>query len=94
MMITLKGIVSVAFLKKSCFTGSCKTMNFMLDKHTAENNQELIRAAVWRGPYNFLTTKEEKVWEDFTFDLQGLMDCELWLNENFERNFENNGKTE
>lgn len=87
MNIALKGIVSVAFIKKSCFTGSCKMMHYRLAKYTAEEQKDVIRATVWKGPYSYSATKEEKQQQDFSLDPQGLSECESWLNEMYLQKF-------
>lgn len=91
-MIDLHGDISIPFLKKSRFTGSYLGMRYLLQK--AENVVEeakdeepakaetVIRAVIWREPFNFeVTPDEQKHSRDFPFTQDGLWAAVDWLNE-------------
>lgn len=76
-MIDLTGMISVAYLKKSRFTGSYQGMRYLLEK-----KGEALRAVIWPEPYSFAATEDEKKHSrEFTFDSDGLLQAVGWLNE-------------
>jgi len=76
-MIDLTGLISVAYLKKSSFTGSYQGMRYRLEKQG-----EVLMAVIWPEPYSFAATEDEKKHSrGFTFDSDGLAQAVVWLNE-------------
>lgn len=82
-MINRKDLLSLGFYKKSPYTGSDGKMCFRLEKTTVTEPEEGDRflATVWKGPFAFAHTTEEKIThlEDFTDE--GLDKSVDWLNE-------------
>lgn len=80
-MIDLSGIVSMAFLKKSRFTGSEAGMRFLLEKAETEEGGVNLLAAHWPEPYGYDATQREQVTEEFfSFDKAGMDAAVEWLN--------------
>lgn len=74
--ISLKGMVSIPFLKKERFTGSQKPMRYFLQK---EGDQ--LKATVYPGPYCIeATPKELMEYKFFEFSEKGLEAAVAWLN--------------
>lgn len=93
-MIDLHGQISIAFLKKSRFTGSYQGMRYLLQKAErtaakAREDQEaeketVLEAVIWPEPYNYeVTEKEKKHSHDFPFCGEGLWKAVDWLNEEY-----------
>ncbi|MCD8369533.1 MAG: hypothetical protein LUC94_04225 [Clostridiales bacterium] len=91
MAIDLHGDISVAYLKKSRFTGSYRGMRYQLEraeivgKEATETEPEektpVIRATIWPEPFNFeVTAEEKKHWKNFPFTLDGIWESVDWLN--------------
>ncbi|MCI8659472.1 MAG: GNAT family acetyltransferase [Lachnospiraceae bacterium] len=94
-MIDLHGQISMAFLKKSRFTGSYQGMRYLLQKTERvveksgdgqqEERENVLEAVIWPEPYNYEMTKEEKKHsQDFPFCQEGLWEAVDWLNREFE----------
>ncbi|MCI8454219.1 MAG: hypothetical protein HFE84_06350 [Lachnospiraceae bacterium] len=78
-------MVSIPYLKKAVFTGSHKGMCFLLRSQTSGEDM-LLQAAAWPGPFNFSATDEEKkVYQEFAFSEEGLLEAVDWLNESYEK---------
>lgn len=94
-MINLDGMISIPFLKKTVFTGSCHKMNFMIEKVSADDTDR-IRANAWPGPFNFEKTEDgKKVFSEFPFTHDGILEAVAWLNRQYEENYgEANQKNE
>lgn len=76
-MIDLTGMISIAYLQKSRFTGSYQGMRYLLEK-----SGEALLAVIWPEPYCFAATEDEKKYgREFTFDPDGLLQAVEWLNE-------------
>lgn len=85
--ICLKGMLSLPFLKKERFTGSWKTMRYMICKEG-----EKIKAVVYPGPYCLEKTPEEKKEAAyFAFTPEGLEEATAWLNQRYREHFEQRG---
>lgn len=92
-MIELHGQISMAFLKKSRFTGSYQGMRYLLQKaeRVKQDGQEqedktetVLEAVIWPEPFHFEKTEEEKKHKkDFPFHEDGLWEAVGWLNEEF-----------
>ena len=79
-MIEIKAIMSLPFLKKERFTGSCHGMQYRLEKTGDE-----IKATVFPGPQCFeLTADETKESATFPFDGEGLDAAIAWLNQKYD----------
>ena len=68
------------YYEKSIFKGSYRGMNFWIQKSGEEENP-VLTATAWKGPFNFDTTKEEKVSKDFPFSDEGIAAADEWLME-------------
>lgn len=68
------------YYEKSIFKGSYRGMNFWIQKE-GEKETPVLRATAWKGPFNFDTTKEEKITKDFPFSDEGIMLADQWLTE-------------
>lgn len=81
--ISLKGMVSIAFLKKERFTGSKKPMRYFLQKE-----EEQLKATVYPGPYCIEATPEEQMESAyFAFSKEGLEEAVDWLNRMYEEKY-------
>lgn len=54
-MITAEDILNMNFYKKEKFTGSYKGMRYLVKKEKDDAENDIFRATVWPGPYNFST---------------------------------------
>ena len=81
-MISLKGWISIPFLKKSDFKGSYCGMRYRLSKINAEQKDQ-IQAQIWKGPKSYDQTEEEMETEQFPFSAQGIEEAVSWLNEKY-----------
>lgn len=80
-MIQRDDILSMEFLKKTEFTGSCQGMRYRLEGVSREEGKRIL-ATVWPEPYNYVTTpEEEKQRADFSFDEDGVTDAVAWMND-------------
>ncbi|MCC8137157.1 MAG: GNAT family acetyltransferase [Clostridiales bacterium] len=81
--ITLKGQISLEFLKKRNFTGSCKKMRYNLFIEEGR-----LMAAVYPQPYCWeCTPGEQKTFQSFEVSKEGLEAAVTWLNEIYEARF-------
>ncbi|MCD8104123.1 MAG: GNAT family acetyltransferase [Lachnospiraceae bacterium] len=77
--ITLKGQISLEFLKKRNFTGSCRGMRYNLYRQ-----DDRLVAAVYPQPNCWECTPEEKkTYEYFELSGEGLEAAVAWLNESY-----------
>ncbi len=80
-MIQRDDILSMEFLKKTEFTGSCQGMRYRLEGVSREEGKRLL-ATVWPEPYNYVMTPEEqKQRSEFSFDEDGITDAVAWMND-------------
>lgn len=82
-MISLKGWISIPFLKKSDFKGSYCGMRYRLSKVSAEEKNEIL-AEIWKGPKAYDQTEEEKEMARFSFSTEGIDQAVAWMNEKYE----------
>lgn len=82
-MISVKGWISIPFLKKSDFKGSYCGMRYRLSKITAEGDDR-IQAEIWKGPKAYDQTQEEKESCAFPFSDEGIEQAVQWLNRKYE----------
>ena len=81
-MIQNDDILNMNFYKKEKFTGSYKGMHYLVKKEKDDAENDIFRAIVWPGPYNFATTPdEEKLSTAFPFTEEGKQQVVDWLNE-------------
>lgn len=89
-MIDLDGMVSIPYLKKTVFTGSCQGMRYLLRKQSGDEGDK-IQAVTWPGPYIFSATEEEKkTFQEFAFSKEGLLESIDWLNRQYEECYAKN----
>lgn len=80
-MIKREDILSLEYLKKTEFTGSCCGMRYRLESQEDEGEKKLL-ATVWREPFNFVATPDEqKQHEVFSFSEDGVLDAVAWMND-------------
>ena len=93
-MIELHGQISMAFLKKSRFTGSYQGMRYLLQKaertkeqgsqEQEDKTETVLEAGIGPEPFHYEKTEEEKKHKkDFPFHEDGLWEAVGWLNEEF-----------
>ncbi|MCD7832605.1 MAG: hypothetical protein LUH00_01245 [Lachnospiraceae bacterium] len=80
---TLKGQISLAFLKKRNFTGSYRQMRYNLFI-----KEDRLVAATYPQPYCWeCTPEDQKTYQFFDASAEGLDAAVAWLNETYERCF-------
>ncbi|MCD8346714.1 MAG: GNAT family acetyltransferase [Lachnospiraceae bacterium] len=80
---TLKGQISLGFLKKSNFTGSYREMRYNLFI-----KDDKLMAATYPQPYCWeCTPEEQKTYQSFEVSAEGLDAAVAWLNESYENIF-------
>lgn len=82
-MISLKGWISIPFLKKSDFKGSYCGMRYRLSKISTESGEQ-IQGEIWKGPKAYEQTEEEKESEWFPFSTEGMEQAVAWINSKYE----------
>ena len=91
-MIELHGQISMAFLKKSRFTGSYQGMRYKMEKAQIGEGEEaktVLRVVQWPEPYSFDATKDEKKTSmDTSFDEEGIEKGIDWLNEEYLKHYQ------
>lgn len=80
------------------YTGSCQGMHFRIarepmentffDKNPDKDKDAKLMATIWRGPYNSVTTTEEKTVELFEYSNEGRMALIEWLEAKYIENAE------
>lgn len=73
-------LYSILYYEKSVFKGSYRGMNFRLEKNDKEENK-LLTATAWKGPFILEKTEEIPVMQDFVFSDEGIAEAEKWLEE-------------
>lgn len=80
-MIQREDILSIAFLKKTEFTGCHQGMRYRLEGVTPDEGEKKLRCTIWPEPYNFYhTSDEEKETADFAFGEDGVTEAVAWMN--------------
>ena len=80
-MITTEDILNMNFYKKEKFTGSYKGMRYLVKKEKDDAENDIFRATVWPGPYNFATTPDDqKLSTAFPFTEEGKQQAVDWMN--------------
>lgn len=73
-MIETPGL-SVNFLKKENYSGSCQGTRFYL---TAKD--DALKACIYPEPWCFeVTPDEQKTWKEFPFTKEGLKEAVMWI---------------
>lgn len=81
--ISLKGMFSLALVKKERFCGSFKTMRYMMCTEDGK-----IKAAVYPEPYCWeATPDEQKEYEYFEASEEGVEKATAWLNRMYRDRF-------
>ncbi len=57
--------------------------NVVFNHDPHKNDEALFEVIIWRGPFNFDTTKEEKETITFPFTEEGLEDVIKWLDDKY-----------
>lgn len=77
--ISLKGMFSLALVKKERFCGSYNGMRYMLCK-----KDEQLQASVYPEPFSWEATPDEKKQSElFELSEQGIAQAVQWLNEKY-----------
>lgn len=80
-MITKDDILSLAYLKKTEYTGSHQGMRYRMEGITSGEEKKLL-VTVWPEPFNFAKTQEElKKRNEFDFSDDGIADAIAWMND-------------
>ena len=81
-MIQNDDILNMNFYKKEKFTGSYKGMRYLVKKEKDDAENDIFRATVWPGPYNFAATPDDqKISATFPFTEEGKQQAVDWMNE-------------
>lgn len=79
-MLKREDILSLAYLKKTAFSGSCEGMRFLLQKETKED-ETVLKVYAWPEPFAFAHTPPEQILScEKTFNEDGIIDAVQWLN--------------
>lgn len=71
------------------FTGSLGEMCYRIERNPLEDvhftppakrEPSTLKAIVWKGPFNYVTTEEEKIEKEFDFSNEGKNELVDWLN--------------
>lgn len=71
MPVTRQMIFPLAFYKKAKFNGSKGKMNYRIEKQTQEDKDTFL-LTVWKGPFCYDATREEKTTFRYPFSDEGL----------------------
>lgn len=71
MKVTRQMVFPLAFYKKAKFNGSRDGMNYRIEKMTEDEKDQFL-LTVWKGPFCYDATKEEKVTSVHSFDEDGM----------------------
>ncbi|MBO5488404.1 MAG: hypothetical protein J5972_00690 [Eubacterium sp.] len=73
-------LYSIQYYKKTIFKGSYRGMNFRIQK-AGEDDEPVLLATAWKGPYILEKTEEDPVSRRFEFSDEGLKEADQWLEE-------------
>ncbi len=80
-MITKDDVLSLAYLKKTDYTGSHQGIRYRMECITVDEEKQLL-VTVWPEPSNFIKTKDElKKRNTFDFSQDGITDAIAWMND-------------
>lgn len=81
--IDLSGVFSLAYIKKSRYTGSFHSMRYLLELKDGQ-----IAATIYPGPYCFeITPDDEKETAFFEYSPEGLNETVAWLNQCYDERY-------
>lgn len=87
-MIDYETILSLAFLKKSRFTGSNRGMRYCV-KRVERDDISMLEASVCPGPFSVDKTRPDLfVRKEFPFTDEGRRQAVDWMNEEYSRKLE------
>lgn len=72
MMISREMLFPLAFYKKSVFSGSRGDMNYRIEKKENEEKEEEFLLTIWKGPFCYAATREEKKTFRYAFSEEGM----------------------
>lgn len=79
-MLKREDILSIGYLKKTSFSGSCEGMRFLLQKEAREEETVLMVYA-WPEPFAFAHTPPEQIRScEKPFSEEGIVEAVAWLN--------------
>lgn len=67
----------ISYYEKTTFKGSYRGINFYLQKSGEEN--PVLLATVWKGPFAFDYTEEEKYSQEFPYNEEGILAADNWI---------------
>ena len=70
-------LYGIEYYQKSVFKGSYKEMCFRIYK--SGQDEPVLTAVAWRGPYILEKTEEDPMTKDFPFSEEGLQQADEWL---------------
>lgn len=77
-MLKREDVLSLSYLKKTSFTGSCQGIRFLLRR----DEQGGLQVFVWPEPYAFdKTPDEQKITCQLEFSEEGIVQAVDWINE-------------
>lgn len=83
--ISLRGMFGLALVKKEDYFGSYKGMRFRLGKE-----EDKLQATVYPEPYSWdATPQEQKESQLFSLSEEGIEEAVEWLNQMYQRKYEN-----
>ncbi|MBR3515768.1 MAG: hypothetical protein IKO10_05585 [Lachnospiraceae bacterium] len=72
--------ISLNYIKKERYTGSNDGVRFLLEKKSAEGEEDRILVCKWPEPFSFEKTEEEKkTFREFSFDEDGLQSAVAYI---------------
>lgn len=94
MAVKIEDILPYNFFQYgSPFIGECKGMHFRIARSPLENvvfnhdphknDEALFDVCVWRGPFNYEKTDQEKIQITFPFTEEGRLQAIDWINERY-----------
>ena len=75
-MVKRSDLLSLGYYKKASFTGGGLKMRYRIAK-----DGDALGVAIWRGPYAYAVTEEEKFTEKFPFSEDGLLAACAYIND-------------
>lgn len=95
MGIEAKDILGYNFFQYGTpFIGECKGMHFSIARSPLENvvfnhdshknDEAVFEVTIWRGPFNFEKTDQDKTTESFPFTAEGRLSAIEWLNKKYD----------
>lgn len=67
----------ISYYEKTTFKGSYRGINFYLQKSGEEHPVLLV--TVWKGPFAFDYTEEEKYSQEFPYNDEGILAADNWI---------------